>query len=114
MSIYQKAIENVECAFAYHKAVFDEQDEMIDYIFLDINHSFELATGLSKQDIINKRFIKDIAKDKKAAKKWVDIYKQVFKQAGNIEFNEYAEEYHKHYLIKAFATDQNHFVTVFL
>ena len=114
MSIYKDAIDRIECAFAYHKAVFDDNKNMIDYIFLDVNTSFELLTGLKKDDIIGKRFIKDIAQEKQASKKWLKIYQKVVVDKEEIEFEEYSEEYRKHYLIKAYSPLEDHFVTVFI
>ncbi|HZH93022.1 MAG TPA: GGDEF domain-containing protein [Tissierellaceae bacterium] len=35
--VYLDAIQNVECSFAYHKAIFDDEGKMIDYMFLDVD-----------------------------------------------------------------------------
>ncbi len=114
MSIYKDAIDRIECAFAYHKAVFDDNKKMIDYIFLDVNIAFEKLTGLKRDEIIGKRFIKDIAQEKQVSKKWLQIYQKVVVDKEEIEFEEYSEEYRKHYLIKAYSPLEDHFVTVFI
>jgi diguanylate cyclase (GGDEF)-like protein/PAS domain S-box-containing protein len=114
VSIYKDAIDRIECAFAYHKAVFNDSKEMIDYIFLDVNIAFEKLTGLKREDIIGKRFIKDVAQEKQASRKWLHIYQEVICERKEIEFEEYSEEYRKHYLIKAYSPLEDHFVTVFI
>ena len=49
-NVYRDAIENSECAFAYHEAVFDDKGAMVDYIFLDVNKAFEEITGLKREN----------------------------------------------------------------
>ncbi len=113
-SVYKEAIKNTECAFAYHKAVFDEQNKMVDYIFLDVNESFEKMTGLKKENILNKQFLKEVSQDKKNSKKWIGIYEEVVSKQTMIEFEEYSEEFRSHYYIRAYSTDKKHFTTLFL
>ncbi|WP_422484979.1 diguanylate cyclase [Gudongella sp. DL1XJH-153] len=112
-NIYIEAIENSDCAFAYHKAVFDDNNKMIDYIFLDVNKSFEKETGLKKENIINKRFVRDIALNEEYARAWVDIYEKVIIDKKMIEFEDYSKEYNKHFKIKAYYSEENCFITLF-
>jgi diguanylate cyclase (GGDEF)-like protein/PAS domain S-box-containing protein len=112
-NLYKEALENVECAFAYHKAVFNDKGDMVDYIFLDVNKSFENLTGLNKEEIINKRFVEDIAEKKEFARKWIEKYKDVVIEEKIVEFEEFSEEFSKHYFIKAYSPEKGYFVTVF-
>ena len=112
-NLYKEALDNVECAFAYHKAVFNDKGDMVDYIFLDVNKSFENLTGLKKEVIINKRFVEDIAEKKEFAKKWIEKYKDVVIEEKIVEFEEFSEEFSKHYFIKAYSPEKGYFVTVF-
>jgi len=111
--VYKEAIKNTECAFAYHKAVFDEQNKMVDYVFLDVNESFEKMTGLKKENVLNRHFLKEVAQDKKNAQKWIDIYEKVVSKQTMIEFEEYSEELRSHYYVRAYSTDKKHFSTLF-
>ncbi len=52
---YRSLFENMTDGFAYHQIVLDENGKPVDYIFLDINNSFEEFTGLKRKDIIGKR-----------------------------------------------------------
>ena len=56
--VYADSISNAQCAFAYHEGVFDDAGEMVDYIFLDVNKAFEDITGLKKENIVGKRFVR--------------------------------------------------------
>ncbi len=114
INIYQEAIQNSACAFAYHEAVFDENNKMTDYIFIDINQSFEKMTGLKRENIINKRFVRDVARDKDHALECVNIYEKVIFEKILIEFEEHSKEYRKHYSVIAYPAENNRFVTLFL
>lgn len=112
--IYKDAVHFSSCAFAYHKAVFDDDGLMVDYLFLDVNRSFEEMTGLSKEKILNKLFVKDISKNTDSAKNWVKIYEKVVAEKKTIRFEEYSQEFRKYFSILAYSPQKDHFVTLFL
>lgn len=84
INVYFEAMQNIECAFAYHEVVFNDAKQMVDYTFIEVNRSFELMTGLKKENIINKRYLRDVAIDKAKSQKWVDIYSQVMRDQQKI------------------------------
>lgn len=55
---YRKLFENMLEGFAHCKVIFDEQGNPVDWIFLDVNSSFERLTGL--ENIIGKRVMEAI------------------------------------------------------
>ena len=112
-SIYYQAIQNAPCSFAYHQAVFDDEGRMIDYIFLDVNDAFLHSTGLRREEIIGKRFVRDVLKDSKNGEKWIRIYEKVVKEELEVAFEDYSEELGKHFIIKAYPSGKDHFATVF-
>ncbi len=112
--VYQKAIENSKCAFARHEAIFDGKGKMVDYAFLDINPSFEEITGLKKEEVVGKWFVRDIAQDTKDARSWVKKYSEVVGGSRQIEFEEYSREFRKDFTIKVYPVGEKEFVTLFL
>jgi len=112
-NLYREVIESVECAFAYHKAVFNDDGDMIDYVFVDVNASFENLTGLKREDIINKRFVKDVCSTEEYGMKWVNKYKDIVNSNKVLKFEDFSENFNKHYVIKAYSPEKDHFVTVF-
>lgn len=88
--VYFEAIRNSASAFAYHEAVFDENGQMVDYIFLDVNPAFEELTGLKKENILHKRFVRDRIGDEDYSSKWINIYNEVLKNQKLMEFEEYS------------------------
>jgi diguanylate cyclase (GGDEF)-like protein/PAS domain S-box-containing protein len=110
---YYEAVHKNSCAFAYHEAVFDENNRMIDYIFLDVNQSFEELTGLKKEDILNKRYVQDVAQDKDQAMKWVHLYEKVVTEQSTVDFQEYSTEFSRYYSVIAYSSEKSRFVTIF-
>ncbi|MDA3850947.1 MAG: hypothetical protein PF447_06710 [Spirochaetaceae bacterium] len=48
--------------YALHQIILDDQENPVDYVFLDINDSFEGLTGLKRQNLIGKRVTKVMQK----------------------------------------------------
>lgn len=113
-NVYKEAIQNNACGFAYYAAVFDEKGKMIDYLFLDVNRAFEELTGLKKENIIGKRYLADVVRDKDQAKKWLKVYAKVVTEHCSVEFDEYSEEYSRYFSLFAYSSENSRFVTLFL
>ena len=110
--VYAESIRNAQCAYAYHQAVFDADGSMVDYIFLDVNKAFEEITGFKRNNIIGKRFVRDIIGDKKHGANWAKIYGRLFSENKTIEFEEYSEENRKYFSVRAFTTEKDRFVSL--
>lgn len=113
-NVYKEAIQKSACGFAYHAAVFDGNNRMIDYILLDVNQTFEELTGLKKENIINKRFLMDVAQNKAQAERMVKIFEKVVNRKSSVIFDDYSEEYRRHFSIIAYSTENDRFVTLFM
>jgi len=50
---YKQPVQSALFGYAYHKIVLGETGKPGDYIFLEVNSSFERLTGLNASDIIN-------------------------------------------------------------
>ena len=111
--VYKEAIHSGANAFAYHEAVFDADGKMVDYVFLDVNSSFEELTGLKKSEILNRRFMRDISSNKEYAQKWVTLYEKVVSDNKTVAFEEHAPEFNRHYSVKAFPCEKHRFATIF-
>ena len=87
---------------------------MVDYVFLDVNKAFEEITALKKENIVGKRFVRDIIGDKEHGIHWAKIYEKVMKERNLIEFEEYSEENRKFFSVKAFSPEKNRFASLIL
>ena len=68
---YRTLFESMLEGFAYCKMIFDENDNPIDFVYLDVNDSFERLTGLKKEDVLGKKVTEAIpgikeSKDRKS------------------------------------------------
>lgn len=112
-NIYRNALQHTSCAFAYNEAVFDKNGNMIDYIIIDVNQAFEEITGLKRKNIINKKYVKDVAKGAEYAKRWVEIYERAFNEERPIDFEDNSNNLTHNYTVRAFREESNRFITVF-
>ncbi|GAG38170.1 unnamed protein product, partial [marine sediment metagenome] len=51
---YRTLFTSMLNGFAYHKMLFDEDGHQMDYLFLEVNETFEQLTGLKRSEIIGK------------------------------------------------------------
>ena len=51
---YRQVIEKSSFGYANHRIVLDEENNPIDYIFLEVNEAFEKLTGLKKEQVLGK------------------------------------------------------------
>ena len=52
---YKKLVTEMHQGLALHQIVVDENGEPIDYIFVDVNRSYEKLTGIHREDLIGKK-----------------------------------------------------------
>jgi PAS domain-containing protein len=99
---YRLLIKNLPDGFAYHKMVLDSTGKPLDYIFLEVNSSFEDLTGLPRDHIIGKKLtelypgIKDLGFD------LIDIFGQVAATGQSIHFQQYLDQQDRWYEITAY------------
>jgi len=113
VNIYKETLYKSSVAFAYHEAFYDDNGNMIDYRFLDINEAFTLATGLTREQVIGKLFVKEVALDKNEARKWVKIYTPVVVNREEKLIEAYNSELKASFITQAFSPHDHHFVTIF-
>jgi len=52
---YRSLFENMINGYAYCRLIFDENDEPVDFVYLEINDAFEKLTGLKQEAVVGKR-----------------------------------------------------------
>ncbi len=95
--------------YALHEIKLDTKKRPVDYIFLDVNNSFEKITGLKKSRIIGKSVLGIIPQ---LDKKWISTYGKVATKGISIEFEDYAAPLKKFYKIYAFSPERGKFITL--
>lgn len=99
--------------FAYHQIIMDEHNRPIDYIFLEMNHSFEKLTGLKRQDAVGKKVTEVIPGIEKDSTDWIGIYGKVALSGESISFENYSAKLNKWYKVSAYSPQPGYFATLF-
>ncbi len=111
---YRTLIMKAPVGYAHHKIVLDGNGKPIDYIFLEVNPTFEEFTGLKADLIINRRISEvapDILKDKFD---WVSFYGKIALNGESRSFIQYSDALQRWYKVIAFSTAKYYFTTLFL
>ena len=100
-------------AFARHQIVTGEDGKPIDYIFLEVNATFEKMTGLSRDNIVGKKVTEVLPEIEKGDFDWIGVYGKVALEAETISFEQYSETLGRWYDVTAYSDEPDHFITVF-
>lgn len=111
--ILDSLLQNFHCAFALHKIVLNENEEPIDYSFLDVNEKFTELTGLSSENVLNKRVTEVMPGIQNDSFRWIEEYGEVALSGDPISFEQYSEYLGKWVRVKVFSPEKNYFVTLF-
>ncbi|WP_320130335.1 PAS domain S-box protein [uncultured Sphaerochaeta sp.] len=107
---YKHMIEDSPLGYAYQKVVYDDLGIPVDYIFLEANPAFENYTGLSISDIIG-RSVKEVSPGiKNDSFDWVKRYGELALHGGSIEFQQYSENLHRLFSVKAYSLEKGYFI----
>lgn len=105
-------MDDLPMGYAYHKMVFNRDGEPEDYIFLDVNKTFEELTGLKGQEILGER-ITHVLPGIREEFDWVDYYGQVAIHGEEREFEQFSTPLKRWYSVKVFSPDPGYFITCF-
>ena len=100
-------------AFAYHKVIFDENENPVDYVFIDINKKFEEATGLKKEEVINKKASEVLDNITESSFDWIKFYGELSLNGEEKTFERYSEPLNRWYQIQAYSQQKGYFTTLF-
>ena len=110
---YKNLIENMPTGYAYHKVIFDENNNPKDYIFLEVNNKFEEIIGLERKNIIGKKASEIFTNIEKNPLVWIKYYGKIAEKNKNKKFEKYLKRLDKWYEIEVYSADKGYFTTVF-
>ncbi len=102
---------NMNSGFAYHKIIFGDNGEPVDYVFLEVNKAFEKLTGMKRKDVINKRVTELLLVD--GDFDWIKEYGEVALTGKSKKFKQISESLNRWYNISAFSFEKGYFAVVF-
>ena len=96
-------------AFSYHKIVLDEKGLPVDYVFLEVNDSFERLTGLVREDILGKRATEVMPGIRGSDFDWISVYGEVALTCKEIRFEQYSSDFDRWFAVSAYCTEKEYF-----
>jgi PAS domain S-box-containing protein len=107
---YRTLISKMQLALAVHEIITDKEGNPVDYLFLDVNESFEKLTGLKREEIIGKTVLEVLPNTEKA---WIEKYGKVALTGEPDSFENYSQELGKYYNVLAYRNRINEFAVIF-
>ncbi len=111
--IYRLLFENSPVPFAYHQIVKDNEGNPVDYTFIEVNLAFADMTGLSKEEIINKKGTEVHPGIKECGFDWIGTYGKVALTGESVCFEQYFEPLNRRYDVKAWGDGHGFFAALF-
>ena len=111
-SFCKELFENIYNGLAYHKIITDNDNNPIDYEFIEVNNAYENLTGLKKENIIGKTaslICPDLLKTKKNL---LAIYGNIALNGGKKCLEDYSVELNKWYRLSVYSPQKQHFITI--
>ena len=109
---YRSLFENMTNGFAYCKMIFDENNNPIDWIYLEINDVFERITGI-KRDIIGKKVTEAIPGIENDIPELFEKYGKVARTGEDAKFEIYFDTLKIWFYVQAFSPKEEYFVAIF-
>ena len=110
---WRSLFENMTNGCAYHRLVF-EGDAAVDYVFLEVNSSFEQQTGLRRDVILGRRATEIIPRFADSDRELIARYAEVARTGKAVQFDHYSAGMDRWFSVSAFSQQHDHFATAFL
>jgi len=110
---YRLLFENMTSGFAYHKIIVDEENNPVDYEFLEANPPFQEFTGLKIDEIIGKTVKQVLPGVEDDSADWIGVFGEVALTGVPINFENYSESLDRWYNVSAYSPKKNFFAVTF-
>jgi two-component system, chemotaxis family, sensor kinase Cph1 len=108
---YLEFFNNPLMGFALCEIITDNNDQPIDFVYLDVNHAFENFTGLKKEDVLNKKVTSVLPYAEVAD--IIEIYGNVALTGELANFEYPIPSLNKYYEVAAFSPRKRQFIAFF-
>lgn len=110
---YSLILENLPDAYAYHEVIYDQDGQVQDYSFVEVNQAFVQMTGLDRSLLIGRKVSEVLPGITDAAFDWISVFGQVAQERGQTRFEQYSDPLGRWYEVHAFSHEPGFFVTIF-
>jgi signal transduction histidine kinase len=109
---FKNLFENMTEALAYHQLITNNQQEPIDYIFLNVNERYEEYIGLKRSQLLNQK-LSDILPDvHKRSQAWIKIFGKVALDRTPMQVEQFSDEHNQWFEMSIFSPKRGHFATI--
>ncbi len=110
---YRSLFENMLSGFAYCKILVDENNQPIDFVYLEVNDAFERLTGLKREDVVGRKVTEAIPGTKESHPELLSIYGKVALTGEATKFDIYFEPLGIWLSIAVYSPQKGYFVAIF-
>lgn len=110
---YKYLFDNLPYGFAYHKVIFDEDGNVVDYIFEEINKNFENITNLKKSNVVGKKVTEVLPNIKEEEFDWINTFGKLAKERKPMVFETYITSFNKWFKVAAYSPEEGYVVNIF-
>ncbi len=104
---------NMLDAFIYAKVITDVNGKPVDWIYLDVNNSFENISGVKKEQVIGKTVTSVFPKEIEDPADWIGMFGKVALTGEPIHLEGYREVFGKWVSVTAYSPKQGYFISIF-
>ena len=107
---YRLLFQNMQEGFALHEIIVDENNQPVDFRFLDANAAYERHSGLKAQDVIGKTILEIMPI---VDRRQIEAYGRVALGGPPHEFVYYSTAFERYLHVTAFSPQYGRFATIF-
>ena len=106
---YRLLTTQMQLGLALHEVVLDENKNVIDYRFTEVNEAFEKVTGLKSEEIIGKTVLEVLPN---TSLTWIQKAGHVALTGEHLLFEDYSAELQKFFEVAVYSPKPNQFATI--
>ncbi len=97
--------------FSLHEVICDAQGKPVDYVFIDVNPSFETLTGLKRENLVGRRVLEVLPNTEPY---WIERFGQVAITGKTARFHDFSREFGRHYEVVCYCPKPGKFAVLSL
>lgn len=109
---FMNLFENMLEAMAYHKIVTNDQNEPVDYVFLNVNERYEQYIGLDREKLINRGLSAVLPDVYSQSKAWINVFGKVAQDKKPLSLEQFSERHNRWFEISIFSPKKGYFATI--
>lgn len=110
---FRDLFNHMEHGYAYYQIITNETGEPIDYIFMDINPSYERITGLSRDRLIGRKATEVFPQINESSVDWIDIFGEVACTGKSVSMEVYSDIMDRWYSVNYYCPMPGYTASIF-